>query len=89
MIFRKRNTHITTITQPKGESILSVAKALQRRIIRVSEMFEKHLSSGDARLERSETRHAPNKIKKTQQKVEQTFELSITTTLWLLNSMNG
>ena len=39
MIFRKRNTHITTITQHKGEIILSVAKALQRRVIRVSKTF--------------------------------------------------
>ena len=31
---------------------LSEAKALQRRVIRVSMMFEEHRRSGDARLER-------------------------------------
>ena len=39
----------------------SEAKALQRRGIRVSEMFVKHRSSGDARLERSGGRYAPNR----------------------------
>ena len=33
---------------------LNHSKALQRRVIRVSEMFEEHRSSGDARPEQGE-----------------------------------
>ena len=32
-----------------SRTVFGIAKALQRRVIRVSEMFEEHRSSGDAR----------------------------------------